>query len=74
MVDASDVLQNLFAFQKKTVKALENNEKLTIETSVYEIMALMNIILLKPEQNNKAMIDAFGGAVLNNLHSTTIEK
>ncbi|KAG2214769.1 hypothetical protein INT45_002196 [Circinella minor] len=34
----------------------------------------MNIILLKPEQNNKAMIDAFGDAVVNNLHSTTIEK
>ncbi|KAI9310327.1 hypothetical protein BX666DRAFT_2009580 [Dichotomocladium elegans] len=64
-----DIARKLYDLQSLAVENLRGDTKqMPIETSIYEIIAIQNILLLKPDQHNDAMIEIFGAETLDQLH------
>ncbi|KAI9005823.1 hypothetical protein CLU79DRAFT_824718 [Phycomyces nitens] len=68
LINKCDVSQLFFELQEEAAQYIEETKEVPLEESVYELMSLQNILLIKPHQYNDRMLDIFGETLLTKVY------
>ncbi|KAI9476035.1 MAG: hypothetical protein EXX96DRAFT_540594 [Benjaminiella poitrasii] len=68
LINECDISLKFFELQEAAVEYIEEVKGAPLEESVYEIMSIQNILLMKPRQYNNQMLHIFGEKLLTKIY------